>query len=177
MIRAAIFIGLFVLSLGIGHGLVLWRAPAVFMTLAMERIAEQGVGLHAFVLAPEVTPQSQSVVRPAPDLAYSVCRFDLSKGHVLARGAVSDGYGSLSVFDGNTNNVVTLSLMSSDDGPRAVELALSGSSLSNSEDVRFIKLSSPKGLVLIRRLAPDDMTRSAVEEISDLDECRMLSAP
>lgn len=177
MIRTAIFMALFALSLGVGHGLVLWRAPSVFMTLAMERIAEQGVGLHAFVLAPRATPQSQSIVRPAPDLAYSVCRFDLSKGHVLARGAVSDGYGSLAVFDGNTNNVVTLSLMASDNGPRAVELALSGSSLASSDDVVFIKLSSPRGLVLIRRLAPDEGTRQAVEAISELDECELLSAP
>lgn len=174
MIRVSALACLLCLSFAAGHMLVLNRAPGIFMTAAMRLMEEQGAPLHAFILAPAPSPEAQAVVRPAPDLAYSVCRFDLTKGRVLARGAVGEGYGSLAVFDAQTNNVLTLSLMARDQGPRAVELSLKGQGPGGTPNAVALTLESPRGLVLIRRLAPDSQSRQTVEALARDDECRLL---
>jgi len=164
---------LFALAAIAGHITVLARAPGFFMTLAMRQMEERGVPVHDFVLVPAATPQNQTVVRPAPDLAYSVCRFDLTRSNILASGGVSAGYGSLSVFDGRTDNVLTLSLMSGEPGPRTVEIGLSGRRrITAPSDAMFVQLSEVKGLVLIRRLAPDADARDAAERAAAGDACK-----
>jgi uncharacterized membrane protein len=48
---------------------------------------------------------SHGVVRPSPDLLYSSCPFDLSKGDLEIHAKVPQGtYWSVSMFDSNTNN-------------------------------------------------------------------------
>jgi uncharacterized membrane protein len=52
---------------------------------------------------------TRGVVRPSPDLLYSACPFDLSKGGLLVTAPVPPNtYWSVSVFDADTNNIFAL---------------------------------------------------------------------
>ena len=55
--------------------------PYALMRVAMKRLGEQG-RTNAFLHAPPTRAERQPVVRPSPDLLYSICVFDLSL-HVL----------------------------------------------------------------------------------------------
>jgi uncharacterized membrane protein len=165
----------FAVSAAGAHVLTLTGAPPFFMKAAMSQMADRGVGLHRFTLTPPITPDTQTVVRPAPDLAYSICRFDLRLGNVLASGAATDDYGSLAVFDGRTNNVATVSLMAVDGGPRAVELAIEGRSRrTDPSEAVFVRLETAEGLILIRRLAPDPAARRVAEAAAAADRCGLI---
>lgn len=130
--------------------------PGRIMDRAMAAMEERGIPLHGFALAPRMTPDRQTVVRPSPDLAYSVCRFDLS-GDVNAirvTAAPWQPYASVSFFDARTNNFATV---------RAEEGADVILSRHPSSDAGIIEAPTVRGLVLIRRLAPtpDDYVRVA----------------
>ncbi|MEO1656339.1 MAG: DUF1254 domain-containing protein [Pseudomonadota bacterium] len=165
----------FVLVAAVAHALTLSKLPSVIMTRAIDTMAERGVPLHQFVVAPRATPESQSVVRSSPDVAYSVCRFDLSRGPVLVQGAPWDSYGSLNVYDGQTDNVVGFDL-----GPETPVVTGTVIGLAKHKDhpvpegMRFQVLSSPKGLALIRRVAPTDAYYAMAEEAAKGDICRPL---
>ena len=92
-----------------------WHAHVRIMAAAQDSMAERGVGMYRWVAAARMTPQSQTIVRPSPDLAYAICRFDVADGPVLLTAPVSDTYGSLSIFDARTNNVFVASLQKDSD--------------------------------------------------------------
>ncbi|MEL6257537.1 MAG: DUF1254 domain-containing protein [Pseudomonadota bacterium] len=140
----------------LGYTLVLDRTPGVIMNRVMEVLAERGASRHSFNLGPRITPESQTVVRPSPDFAYSICMFDFTSG-VDALEVVAGPwppYGSLSFFDANTNNFATLR---AEDGARTV-LAAPGVEL----DGEHIAAPTDKGLILIRRLAASADAHAAV---------------
>ncbi len=147
------------------HFLILRAAPGFMMDRAMDTMEQRGVALHVFALAPRTTPQTQSVVRPSPDLAYSVCRYDFAKlsGPLTVRMATWDSYSSLSFFDAETNNFFTLR---GDGQPR--EVVLYGP---DAADISGIRTPTAKGLILIRRLAPSQADYERVHEVAASDLC------
>ena len=76
--RAFVIILVLLASIAAGHAVVLFGAPSFIMGKAMAAMEERDVPTHAFALAKRMTPETQRVVRPSPDLAYSLCLFDFS---------------------------------------------------------------------------------------------------
>lgn len=153
------------------HVFTVQAAPAFIMGRAMDAMAQRGVPLHAFSLAPRTTPQTQTVVRPSPDLAYSVCRFDFDQldGPLTVRMAAWDGYSSVSFFDAETNNFLTVR----GDGV-AREVVLHGPDAKAQTGARS---PTAKGLILIRRLAPTAADYDRVTRISASDLCTADPSP
>ena len=54
--------------------------PYGLMHVAMDRLGQGGINSMSY--GNLATPERQPVVRPSPDLAYSSCPYDLSKGPV-----------------------------------------------------------------------------------------------
>jgi len=158
-------------ALGLGsHFAVLQFAPHLIMGRALTLLEERGQPLHGFALGPRMTPESQSIVRPSPDLAYSACLFDLEQAPdgLEITMAAYDGYSSLSFFDRQTNNFATIR----GDGETATVRLL---------PPRFVNLEkggilapTNKGVILIRRLAPTAQDYRAVEAIAGNDQCKPL---
>ncbi len=150
------------------HALTLHFAPSVIMDRAMAVLAERGVALHAFTTTPRVTPQTQHVVRSSPDLFYALCRYDLSAPS--SQLAVTMGnwpdYQSLSFFDARTDNFATLR---GTGRQIAVRLLPPGSA----PEPGAIVSPSAKGVILIRRLAPDAARATAAAEAGKADACRL----
>ncbi|GAB5456807.1 MAG: hypothetical protein Hens2KO_30360 [Henriciella sp.] len=138
----------FVLSGVIGHVFVLTSLPSFIMGKAHQTFKAEGVPENVFVATPRQTPQTQRIVRPSPDLAYAICRFDTTYGPVFINAPTWDGYGSLSIFNSKTDNVFVADLGPGSDF-QGIEVRRSAEN--NREGA--LKLDG-RGIALIRRLAP-----------------------
>lgn len=164
-ISALIFIG----AGFIGHKITLKIVPKLIMTKAMSTMADRGIALHDFTLSARNTPQTQTVVRPSPDLAYSICRFDLDKTEqVDIRVGAWDKVASVSFFDAHTNNFATIRL----DANNETRLTLRKEGTEENNDA--IMSPTSKGLVLIRRLASTDSDYKRIELIAQSDQCKAM---
>lgn len=160
----------------LGHFVVLQAIPARIMATAMDRMAERGIPMNQWAASPRMTPQTQTIVRPSPDLSYAICRFDTSSGPVLITAPGWDGYGSLSVFDRRTNNVFVASL----DGQDAAVLLLppkdKGASPEGLPDATETVFLDGPGLALIRRLAPSQEAHDLATASVDEARCDQLAS-
>ncbi|MEL7486711.1 MAG: DUF1254 domain-containing protein [Pseudomonadota bacterium] len=174
MKRAAFLFCVLLAAAAIGHYAALALAPRVIMTTALEKMADRGVPLHAFAASPRITPQTQTVVRPSPDLAYSICRydFDQTSGPIEIVAARSQALSSISFYDASTNNFARYRLdANASDGPTT--LALRGPRDAGPDGERSTAIRSPttRGLVLIRRLAPTADAYDAARALAGQDRC------
>lgn len=140
----------FVLSLVIGHSLVLTAIPAFIMGKAHQSFEKQGVPQNAWTGSPRQTPETQRIVRPSPDLAYAICRFDTTTGPVFITAPTWDGYGSLSIFNDQTDNVFVADLGATS-GFQGIEIRRPAENTSAGA-----LILDGRGIALIRRLAPTE---------------------
>ena len=85
------------------YQVILLATPYALMHVAMNKI-DGRLEVNSLGFPPMATADNQPIVRPSPDLAYSGCVFDVSKGPVLLDIApVPDHYWSVSVFDARTD--------------------------------------------------------------------------
>jgi len=164
---------LFAAAAAVGHvGLVL-AVPHVLMGVAMKRLSENGQQVNRFVFGPRTTQHSRGVVRPSPDLAYSSCAYDLSNGPLLVEAAPSPdaGYGSISVFAANTDNIAVFDSGQNPNGIRFV-LARQGQQAPAGEKV--VISPSNRGLILDRRLAPNAELFAKADQARRADKCTPL---
>lgn len=154
----------FLLCAVLGHVFVLTSIPSFIMGKAHQTFEAQGIPPNVFVASPRQTPQTQRIVRPSPDLAYAICRFDTTRGPVLITAPIGDGYGSLSIFNAQTDNVFVADLSPGSD---FTGIEVRRSAENNREGA--LKLDG-RGIALIRRLAPTqeayDRAASLVAEAS-----------
>lgn len=120
--------------------------------------------------------QSRGVVRPSPDLLYSVCPYDLSKGPLRVSAPVPPGtYWSVSAFDDDTNNFfvendrqakgkVDFLIVSKDD--RAV-----------SGGLPTVVSPSARGLVLFRTLIDNEAKFAALDAARRQARCATYRPP
>lgn len=94
----------------IGFWLVLNAIPGFIMDRAMARIASDGARVNSVVHVAPTSEDSRRVVRPSPDILYSICLFDVSERPLrISIPAAEEGLiASISFFDANTNNFMTL---------------------------------------------------------------------
>ena len=133
------------------------------MNTAMDRLTEQFDGeVNQLAHSVPIDATQRRVVRPSPDLAYSVCVFDLSDiDHLRLSMPNSDDYLSLALYDNDTNNFFHLN--DTQVSSESVEVYLYGPNRgTNNEDGHYV-LESPtdKGLVLFRAVlrSADDWAR------------------
>lgn len=148
------------------HAATLYFAPGFIMDRAMQALAARGVALHHFTAPQRVVPQTQTVVRSSPDLYYALCRYDLGKvgARLAVQMAAWPDYQSVSFFDARTDNFVTLRGTGT---PVAVRLLAPGSS----PQAGAIISPTAKGVILIRRLAPDANRFAAAAKAGGADLC------
>lgn len=151
------------------HFIVLSALPGRIISTVRERMIEGGAGVNQWRMSPQITPETQTVIRPSPDLAYTICLIDLSNGPVLIEAPAWPDYGSLSIFNSNTDNVYVGSLdarMEDIPQTRRVLVGLDSHELYRfDQEAEQLILRQPEAIALIRRLAP---TRDAWEEAASL---------
>ena len=155
-----------VVSAGSAHYAVLHFAPSLIMSRAMDLIAQRGAQLHQFQIGQRTTPETQTVVRPSPDLAYSACLSDLSQAPdgLVVTLAATPGYSSLSFFDSDTNNFQKVR-----GNGQTQQVRLLPPGMASTDDA----MTSPteEGVILARRLAPSQEEFDAAAAIAAKDSC------
>lgn len=155
-----------------GWYITLAATPTVIMDLARERLATQA-GYNRIMHSPLVKAESQFVVRPSPDLAYSICAFDLTQGplEVMAN-PVPDHYWSLTVFDSVTNVAFVESDRDSKGAPIRIVLATADQPVTKGG--RKVTMPDAKGVALIRVLLKNRGEIGAVDAFRKKSFCRPL---
>ncbi len=171
----ALALAAFVTTFLIAHFLLLSALPGQIMSTVRERMIEGGVPLNAWQMSPQITPETQTVVRPSPDLAYAICLIDLSAGPIMLEVPAWPDYGSVSVFDAGTDNVYAGALDSrypGTPGIRRILIALPEHTVPDEEGVDIVTLKNPEALALIRRLAPTPWAWEEAASLLPESRCR-----
>lgn len=166
-------LGAFVIGFVAVHFIVLNALPGRIMSTARDRIGGQ-VPLHTWQMSARITPQTQTIVRPSPDLAYAICVIDLSTGPVEIAVPTWPEYGSLSIFDAHTDNVYAGSLDArAPDAPgyRRILVAMEGQDTDTGDITDIVTVGSPEALALIRRLAPTQGLYDAAAALVPASTC------
>jgi len=172
MKRFLLPVSVLLLSALIGHFAVLRAVPVVIMNKAMASMEARGIQLHKFTLVPRSTPQTQSVVRPSPDLAYSICLYDLKDDETLrVFAAPYEGYASVSFFDAQTNNFATVRVGAGENHAGKEILLFSPDAKLTEMDGSEVSTPTSRGIILIRRLTPNLEAYKKVAMIAPQDRC------
>jgi len=167
---------LFPIIIGLLAAALAWQGtlmatPYVLMSKAMEKVGGRAP-VNSFGFGEPSTTDNQPIVRPSPDLSYSSCAFDLSKGPVLVDvEPVSGHYWSVSVFDARTDVAAVRS--DRETGGKPVKLALKRFSQRVPRDYEPVQLDYNKGLVLIRILVSDKADYPQIDAIRRKARCRV----
>jgi len=145
------------------HLTVVYAYPRLVMRGAWEalsRVVDDNGLLHA----PRPDANSRTVVRPSPDLLYSVCLFDLSAGSWSIRLEVPDTYMSLSLYAMNTDNFFTINDRQTTGGEVEVRIVSGPVDETGAEGQPLVvRAPGERGLALMRYFAGDGADAEAIE--------------
>ena len=153
----------------LAHAGSTWYLPRYIMGRAMEVLGAKGEA-NRFQEWPLADATSRTIVRPSPDLMYSVCLVDVSQGPVRIHAPASAPYTSVSVFAANSDNIFVMNDQALAPGadfdiwvgkPRQKVPVSAPSAL----------LRSERGIVLIRRVVTDAEQAKAVDALRREARC------
>lgn len=151
---------------GISYGL---------MGAAIDRLAG-GSALNRMSHGNLATPERQPVVRPSPDLAYSVCPYDLSAGPLAIDVVPVPGrYSSLSIFDAATDAIFVRNDVEAGGKPYRIILAREGQDLPAGEKV--VRTQHGRGIALIRLLLKEPAEIGALNAVRRQSSCATITKP
>lgn len=163
----------------ITHVLVLNLAPWIIMDKVMTAI-EAEAGWNTAMPSSRPDHTSRGVVRPSPDLIYTICIFDVSEGPVLLSAPVQDSYVSLSGFAANTDNFFAINdskIQSDASGQRRFEVVLRGDAMPPApipENATVVHAPTNKGIVLFRSLVGSEEQLKELYKIQAQQRCDPL---
>jgi len=168
------------IALGV-HAATLFMLPHFVMVQALAKIT-QGGGYNVVRPIARADEHARTVVRPSPDLLYSTCPFDLSKGALQVQATVPPGtYWSVSVFDADTNNIFVENDRQAKDGKvDFVVLPPSSGPLGKAwvgPPRTAIRSPSVRGLVLFRTLINDESRLAEIDAARRNVTCGVYSNP
>lgn len=158
--------------------------PRLLLAAASERLLAAEGAPNVFLHAPRVTELSRRVVRPAPDLVYSACVYDLADGplRVTAPKPAGGRYASVSFYDAATNNFATFNDRDPEfeDGlivtlvrPQDLQLTLPGY-LADGDG--WIESPSRTGIILLRRIVESDAAFATIDAERQAATCETINA-
>jgi uncharacterized membrane protein len=138
------------------HVVAVWAIPRAIMRYTISRIADLG-GRNVPTFAPRADETARAIVRPSPDLLYSICVFDVADGPVRVTAEVPrDTYWSVSMFADNTDNFFVLNDRQATDGRVDLMIASPGAAVDVPPGTTRVDTPSARGLVLSRTLVADE---------------------
>ncbi|MGK2740247.1 DUF1254 domain-containing protein [Tepidicaulis sp. LMO-SS28] len=162
--------GTLVLAL-IFHLAAVLSFPHTLMALVHRGVSEQAGGANTMLHPPRPDASSRGVVRPSPDLLYSVCAFDLTQGAVKISAPVPGSYWSISLYASNTDNFFTVNDRQTRGESAAVILQTEEQTPPAPNGIPVVISPTPKGLALIRALIPSEEALPEVEAAVKQAKC------
>lgn len=164
------------------HGATVLLLPRLIMLRTMAGITTQAAGTNTILHAPRATWRSRGVVRPSPDLLYSICVYDLDAAGGPVRVSTHDmpeTYWSVSVFDADTNNFYALNdrqaRMQAKTGAADFVLTASGKS-TGADRLPVVAASTRRGIVLFRTLVNDEADIAGIDAARHNAACEPFKA-
>ena len=124
--------------------------------------------------APRVDAANQRIVRPSPDLAYSLCSVDLEDGPVEVVAPIGEAYLSVAVYAANSDNVFAMNDRQADGAVRVV-VHREGEAPRDLRDVPLVAVPTSRAFVLIRRVILDDAHFERLDRLRERESCGPLS--
>ncbi len=139
------------------HILTVAALPRVVMYMASKRILNKsGAGINRLLHAPRVTVNSRTVVKPSPDLLYSLCVFDVSARPLRIIAPVPDTYWSISFYQTNTDNFYVLNDRQAKTNPVKIVLVGPDMPVPDITDAEVVVAPTSRGVFLLRSLIMDE---------------------
>ena len=160
------------------HGASVLLLPRLIMIRTMAGIAKQA-DINTILHAPRATAEARGVVRPSPDLLYSICVYDLAAAHGAVRVRTHDmpsSYWSVSVFDGNTNNFHIMNDSQATAGAADFLLVAPGASLAPGALPR-VEAPTSRGIVLFRTLVSSETDIAGIDAARRFATCEAYEGP
>lgn len=146
------------------HISALLLLPHYVMSQVLGRALDAGA-LNAIVHAPRVDAEARAIVRPSPDLYYSLCAFDLAAGPLEVQAPVPQAtYWSVSIYADNTDNFFVVNDLQT--GLDSVDFLLVPAGTRVKTDLPVIQSPSRRGVVLFRTFIAGE------ERAGELDTAR-----
>lgn len=137
---------------GIIHIVTILTFPSFVMDRLIAGVEAQ-VGLGVAAHGPRATAESRTVVRPSPDLLYTICAFDVSERPMRISAPVpKDTYFSLSMFADNTDNFFVVNDQQLPNDSVDVILVQNEDQVSTLGGAPIVVAPSNRGVVLFRTL-------------------------
>jgi len=155
----------------LAHLAVIHATPRMLTGIAITRLGE--AGFNQWRLAPRITETARTIVRPAPDFAYSACAYDLRDGPIRLRVSAWKDYWSLSLYAANSDNYFVLHDREVH-GDGDLILVRAGRAAPDG-DARVAYSPSRRGVALIRRLAPSVAAYNGAAAAAQADICATLT--
>ena len=166
--RAAVIV---VTSAVLAHVLSIMLVPTWVGHVAMTRASELAGGPNTLLRAPPISPQDRTIRRPSSNLLYSVCVIDTSNGPVEVQLAPTPGYASVSVYNGQLDNVLTQNNADAPEWPIRVRFGFGAqqTELSN-------HMASGRYIALLRHLRAASPELNIATTNTNKDVCRPVPA-
>jgi uncharacterized membrane protein len=164
-------LGLVALALA-AHFAVVWTVPRAIMFVAMRQIAAQA-GMNREGHAPIPTEKSRTVVMPSPDLAYTVCVFDVSGGPLELKAKVPPTYWSLSLYAANSDNFFVVNDSQAPPGGTVrIVLASEPSQVRAETGTMVVGAKTVRGIVVFRTLLAPSASLTEISAVQKEMTCR-----
>jgi uncharacterized membrane protein len=147
------------------HVLTVMAFPKAIMVALDWKSKDMGRSSNVLYHQPRVTADSRVVVRPSPDLLYSVCAYDVSEAPLRISASVPDSYWSLSFFASNTDNFFVINDREVKANPVEILLVGPGMSYKSPGNAQVVTSPSTRGVALIRILITDE---DRIEELTKI---------
>ena len=160
------------------HGASMFLLPRLIMLRTMAGIAKQTAGINTILHSPRADWHSRGVVRPSPDLLYSICVYDLDAAGGAVRVSTHDmpkTYWSVSVFDADTNNFYALNDRQASTGAADFVLTAPGKS-TGAGRLPVIATPTGRGIVLFRTLVNDEADIVGIDAARHNTACQPYKA-
>ncbi len=161
----------------IAHIGIVVYTPSLIMSRLMGQIAKTP-GVNKMIHPSLPTHESRTVVRPSPNLLYSICHYNLTNGPIRITAAIPpDRYWSLSIYGDNSDNYFVINDQQA--GGKNVDMILAGtgSRLENPDRLPVIEAATFSGVILTRTLVPADADLDALDRIRRNSSCDDYVAP
>lgn len=157
------------------HLLTVTLFPRVIMALAIQRILNRsGSEVNTLVHSTRVTVDSRHVVKPSPDLLYSICVYDVGEKPLRITAPVPDTYWSISFYQTNTNNFYVINDRQAKSNPVDIVLVGPDMAVPRVENAQVVVAPTDKGVFLLRSLIKDEDKLGDLIKIQKLATCRPL---
>ncbi len=126
------------------------------------QLIRQRQGVNVALPAPRPNARNQKVVRPSPDLLYTVCPFDVSARALHVTAPVQETYVSLSGFAANTDNFLVINdrqLAADADGRKQFNVVIRGRTSAAGPlppGALVVEVPTDRGVLLFRSLIPSN---------------------